>query len=367
MRSNDVNGWADYISELKVTVYKRTLLIACVVIILAWALSAQNEALTGITKFTFPFFTIFSIVSFFLFDKYRGQYLTQFEYSGFALLFVYFLLEFVQGVIRGIGQPELDFQKILLWIAVLYTFAFLVFPLRKALHWSGVFIFCLFLASVSYVIAKWGSAKIGDDIQILGEICGSGLAYISLLYAISKLKDKYKESEIRSELLNSRANVDGLTGAFSRGKIEELLEFYITQVNIHHHQSLSIMLFDLDKLKIINDTFGHDIGDYALKQTTKLVMDNLRENDSIGRIGGDEFLLICPNTGKKQIQLLAERLEKKIEIATFKTINPTISIGTATYQENDTLQKLIKRADTRMYIHKRAKSSEKQTRTIKSL
>ncbi len=115
-------------------------------------------------------------------------------------------------------------------------------------------------------------------------------------------------------------------------------------------------MLDLDKLKQTNDTYGHSTGDYVLKRTVELLRSNLRDEDLLGRIGGDEFLLICPNTDPKQAELLADRLEKTISDAEFDKIGKTsISIGIATYQTGDTPLLLINRADSKMYSHKKNK------------
>ncbi len=126
----------------------------------------------------------------------------------------------------------------------------------------------------------------------LVQIYGSGLIYVSLLYTISKLKEKYIEAEVRSDMLSTIANTDMLTGALSRAKIEKYLDYHIMNIDLHK-KPLSVMVLDVDKLKDINDTFGHNAGDYALKRTVELLYANLRDNDWLGRIGGDEFLVFA--------------------------------------------------------------------------
>jgi len=155
--------------------------------------------------------------------------------------------------------------------------------------------------------------------------------------------------------MSALANTDMLTGALSRLKIEEYLDNYI--VNIHiHKKPLSVLVIDLDNLKPVNDTFGHKAGDYALQRTVELLRSNLRDDDLLGRIGGDEFLAICPNAGLKRAKSLAQRLEKTISNAKFDNLgNLTISVGAASYQEGDTSLTLINRADAKMYFYKKKK------------
>ena len=280
---------------MKIQIYQRTLYIAVPVIVFAWGLSIQKSALTGLDPYIFPFFILFCLGSLVFFKIYNIQYLRLFENVGFGLVFLYFLMQFGLEINLAINNPILDFRKFLLWIAVLYTFSFLIFPSRQALIWSLFFIVCIVLIGIYYYIIKINSPLIGNDLVLLAQIYGSGLIYISLLYAIAKLKEKYTESETRSNILSTLANTDTLTGVFSRNKIEEILKYHIENFETNR-KPLSVMVLDLDKLKYINDTFGHNVGDYALQRTVELLQLNLRDIDKLGRIGGDEFLLVCPDT-----------------------------------------------------------------------
>lgn len=339
----------DSLNNLKITIYQRTLSTAALVIISVWGLHAINGTLIGFDQSIYPFFAFFCLLSLALFKIYGTGFLSLFENTGFGLCFVYYLSQFILEIKAGIGNSELDFRNFLLWIAILYTFAFLIFSLRKALWLSLFYIFCIAVAGTYYCIVKWGAAGLGNDILMLTQIYGSGLTYVSLLYAIAKLKEKFIESEIQSGLLSSLANTDMLTGAFSRHKVEKILDYYIANINIHK-KPLSVMLLDLDKLKRINDIHGHHAGDYALRRTVEILKSNLRDNDCLGRIGGDEFLLICPNTDLDNAVLLAQRLENAVSITEFDNIGKiTISIGVATYQQGDTSPLLINRADVKMY------------------
>lgn len=352
MKNNDS---MDYLSDLKLKVYQRTILLAAPIMILVWRLSFLYDPGYKILAYVLPFSIVFIGVSYVLFRHLGVRFLRPFELASFGLIFIYFLIQFTAEVLDSYSKSRLDFQKFLLWIAILYTLAFLIFPLKSALAWSGTFMACMFAIGSGYVVASWGLPGLGNDVQFLVQILGSGVIYISLLYAIAKLKEKYSEAEIKSELMSSLANLDSLTGAFSRVKIEELLNYYITQIQVHA-QPLSVMMLDMDKLKLTNDTYGHEAGDHVLRRTVELCRLNLRKEDALGRIGGDEFLLVCPNTSPEQAELLASRLEASIAAAEFGNYGKrTISIGVTTWQPSDTSQSLIKRADEAMYQKKREK------------
>jgi diguanylate cyclase (GGDEF)-like protein len=354
MKSKDP---VDYLSDLKIKVYRRSLLIAVLVITIVWVMYYMHDPDDLLMGFVLPFFISFCIISLLLFYKYETRFLQLFEYTGFGFIFLYFLSQFIVEITDSLTKPGLDFQKFLLWIAILYTFSFLVFTVRRALQWSLFYILCMLIVGIGYSFARRGQAGLEEDIHLLVQTIGSGLIYISLLYAIAKLKEKYSEAEIKSELMSSLANLDSLTGAFSRIKIEELLNYYITNINVHA-QPLSVMMLDMDKLKLTNDTFGHEAGDHVLRRTVELCRLNLRKDDALGRIGGDEFLLVCPNTSPEQAELLATRLEANVAAAEFGNYGRrTISVGIATWQPSDTSQTLIKRADDAMYAKKKEKLS----------
>ena len=125
-----------------------------------------------------------------------------------------------------------------------------------------------------------------------------------------------------------------------------------------HKTSLSLLMMDLDNFKKINDTFGHDVGDLALQQFSKILSENVREIDTAARMGGEEFTLLLPNTDQEEAINLAERLRAIVEKEKFhfqdKTINLTVSIGGASYHKNLIgLDAIIKQADNCLYQAKR--------------
>ncbi len=142
---------------------------------------------------------------------------------------------------------------------------------------------------------------------------------------------------------------DKLTGLYNRHKIDEILD---TQIKTHERYKtpFSIILFDLDDFKNVNDTYGHDIGDYVLKTIADIVRKNIRKTDEVGRWGGEEFVIICPNTEIDDVFITAEYIRKKIEKNLFHTINKqTISIGVTEYYSQNTILDIFRRVDQALY------------------
>jgi len=165
-----------------------------------------------------------------------------------------------------------------------------------------------------------------------------------------KLK-KYQEK------LKELATKDPLTGLYNRGYFMEVVEIF--QKNKKRYgKSLSVILMDIDNFKKINDTYGHDIGDEVLKTLAKILKENIRKSDIPVRFGGEEFLLLLPETKLNQAAELAERIRKNVEDATVFTHNGsikfTVSIGVAEVYSNEEVEKAIIRADNALYEAKRS-------------
>jgi len=142
---------------------------------------------------------------------------------------------------------------------------------------------------------------------------------------------------------------DHLTGITNRMHLDSVIaqEF----VRAHRYKnSFSILLMDLDWFKRINDTKGHAAGDLALKELVRVISNSIRLSDIFGRWGGDEFLILLPQTKLSNAGLLAEILRSKIEEYPFKNIDAiTISVGAASLMPADTVETLLKRADDALY------------------
>jgi diguanylate cyclase (GGDEF)-like protein len=166
------------------------------------------------------------------------------------------------------------------------------------------------------------------------------------------------EKELEQTLGRERilARTDELTGAFNRRHFFELAVHEIA-VAKRYRQPVSVILFDLDHFKRINDTGGHEAGDEALRRVARIVRDHLRESDLFARYGGEEFVLLLPRTTADQAAIVAERIRMEIAENTALTISGGVaglSFG------DDSLDRLIRRADNALY---RAKQ-EGRNRTV---
>jgi diguanylate cyclase (GGDEF)-like protein/PAS domain S-box-containing protein len=161
------------------------------------------------------------------------------------------------------------------------------------------------------------------------------------------------ERKRMDEKLKRLAMTDILTGAYNRTVFDEIIAREMERVK-RYKKSLSIIMFDIDHFKKVNDKFGHNVGDSVLKKIATIVKKTIRKVDYFIRWGGEEFVIISAETDKEHAYILAERLRKGIENFTFNNLAQiTISSGVAEFKKEDNENTLIKRADDAMYKAKR--------------
>lgn len=152
------------------------------------------------------------------------------------------------------------------------------------------------------------------------------------------------------------AYTDPLTQTHNRTSFNDAIKREMS-LAVRNNKSLSMIFFDIDHFKSINDGHGHECGDVALKLSAKWIKENLRESDIIFRYGGEEFVILLSDTDANGAELLAERIRSSVESHTIaygmETIKITASLGTSTLRTNDTAESFIQRADKAMYTAKR--------------
>ncbi len=179
------------------------------------------------------------------------------------------------------------------------------------------------------------------------------------------LEQEIQERKDLEKKLQKQAEIDELTGVYNRRVAVNQLEQKMKLARINR-QPLTVCFLDLDNLKKVNDRFGHAQGDAMLIKVASLLQSNLRENDDIFRIGGDEFLAILPKCTHRESQLIIERIREEINAETIKNIPLDFSYGLAELDvcAEVTGEELIAKADHNMYLNKflKAKMVRKKTR-----
>jgi diguanylate cyclase (GGDEF)-like protein len=146
----------------------------------------------------------------------------------------------------------------------------------------------------------------------------------------------------------SEARVDSLTGLANRRALEEVLAAEISRAQRFTHQ-LAVVLLDLDRFKEINDSFGHAAGDVMLRAVSHLLTGLARQGDTVARWGGEEFVVVLPETDLAGAHRFAERLRRTIEAQSVGDMQTSTSCGVATMLPEDTVEELLGAADQALY------------------
>lgn len=291
-------------------------------------------------------------ISFLLIKKY-GQYRNAAHLVIFA---IYLSSAGVMAISGGVHSSSV------IWQLFVPVAAFIMTGLRAGLRWGGV---SFLTVLVFYILETTGylqqatkfETTTGDRlIDLLGAIVAVSIAIWYSEFLKSRALIDLEETKAK---LNYYATVDPLTNTYNRRYFMELSERKIKRIHTSQGHA-SFLLFDLDHFKMINDAHGHIIGDQIIHGIAQICMQNLRPDDLLGRFGGEEFVILLPETKIEDARNIAERLRTLLADTPFETeigpIHTTISIGVALTNETNsvTIDQLLSRADRAMYLAKQA-------------
>jgi diguanylate cyclase (GGDEF)-like protein len=238
----------------------------------------------------------------------------------------------------------------LCWLVILPPVAYFLLGRKQARIVVAVY----FTGSLAYLLlgslAFWKEefpmeALLNIAVSVLGIILLVGYYEISRKEAVNALEQKNKELEILSER-------DCLTGLYNRNKLNSVISRQIS-VAKRSGRTFSVLMADVDFFKDINDTYGHMAGDAVLTGISDVLRKTCRETDFVGRWGGEEFLIICPDTGNVGAGILGERIIRGVSRYKLGKIRDiSLSIGITSYEEGDTGDTILTRADKALYIAK---------------
>jgi len=171
-----------------------------------------------------------------------------------------------------------------------------------------------------------------------------------------KVKQRTQELSIKNEELLKLSITDKLTGLYNRVKLDKSLHDEMSR-SFRTKESFCVILMDIDFFKKVNDIYGHQVGDDVLVETAQILKQTVRKIDVLGRWGGEEFLIVCPETSLEGAKVLALKINAAIERYVYKTYPKTVtmSLGVASFQEGITqkAEDIVANADNALYEAKR--------------
>lgn len=212
------------------------------------------------------------------------------------------------------------------------------------------------------IFIKWIPIKFQKDIdyELVWKVA-MGLIILILLVvywntkiikANTLLKQAQKDIEEKNKELKILSITDKLTNLYNRRKLDELIEIEINRSERFNH-TFGLAIIDIDHFKSVNDTYGHQVGDKVLIEMANIIQNNLRKTDFVGRLGGEEFVIICPESNIEDLTSLMEMFREKIATYDFDVVhNKTASFGLTLSKKGDSIQSILQRADKALYSAK---------------
>ena len=194
-----------------------------------------------------------------------------------------------------------------------------------------------------------------DSIVLIYSIATISISFIILAILLINFQlvliKEDKELEIALESITILANCDNLTSLYNRRAFNEIMLNEVKK--IISQTTLSLIISDIDHFKNVNDTYGHLMGDEVLKRISDELKNNLKEDYTIARWGGEEFIIMLPHTDISESKIVAEKLRLCIEELTFTSnMHITMSFGVTQYQFGEDISNIVKRADDALYMAK---------------
>jgi diguanylate cyclase len=244
---------------------------------------------------------------------------------------------------------RIDIQPLYLWIPVIYVFAFTLPDHRTSLAISLAILTLFVSISLPYLVNHFDQPYGNFTVQ-LHMVCA---VLIAALYFFASHRHRFQLAQFTVDELARLANTDELTKLANRRRMSEAIAYELVRFARYGH-TFSIILIDIDHFKSVNDRFGHSVGDKTLVALAARVTDTLRDVDSFGRWGGEEFVVILPETRFDETLHKAAMLCAHVAARPLVGEHPvTVSCGVTSVVAGDTADTLLQRADVALYAAKR--------------
>lgn len=252
---------------------------------------------------------------------------------------------------------SIDLEPLYLWIPVIYVFAFTVAGHRSSLAISLGILALFLLISLPYLVNSPGHRFANFTIQL--HMVSAVL--ISALYFFSGYQDRLQLAQLTMDELAVLSHTDELTRLPNRRKLSQVVGAELLRYG-RYGGGFAVIMIDVDHFKEVNDRFGHRVGDQALKALAVRAGETLRDGDTLGRWGGEEFVIVLPEAAPEDALRKAQALCAHV-VATplINDLLLSISCGVACVTPDDTVESLFHRADMALYAAKQGGRNRAQS------
>jgi two-component system cell cycle response regulator len=256
-------------------------------------------------------------------------------------------------ILRQISSPPIQIYGVsVAWFA-LASLAFILGRPSNQMWWLANTIF-----AGGFLLLSYGVVQAFRTTRSFVETPPQGELLTRLVEAMQRTESALREMQFTKQRLEHLAVTDPLTGAANRRKFIESVDAEIARAR-RGGGSFSVLALDLDNFKWVNDRYGHQTGDKVLQEFVQVCVDTIRPYDGVGRIGGEEFMVLLPQAGFDAALGVGERIRLAIASTSFASeietkLSITVSIGMAQFgRDGNTIDAILRAADQRLHHAKR--------------
>lgn len=338
------------IRKRKRRAYLIALISGLIAALLVWYSRASNDALSRGDLLIIPLAFIGLIILIFL--TLKGDRLDIVEIGLFGLTSIALLASFAESMLSN-PIDMVDLADILYWFAFVYLLGFMV--LKPPADWIvlSIFLFLTLITGLMHFAIHDSSIGNGAEVTFLLRFFMAQVSLFAVSFSLFRLNENIIQLRIAGDAWEKLALTDSLTQINNRMALSDELDRELAQVQRHRRES-SIVMVDVDNFKMINDEHGHSVGDKVLQKVAQAIQGVLREGDFLARFGGDEFVVILPETDEEAAEKVGKRIHSSIAGIQVKDINEIkISFGVSELNASNSKQEVFNIVDQRLYRAKR--------------
>lgn len=305
---------------------------------------------------------------------FKTKEIYKFEHKLLSSIIVVSLANFLYGILDFTTALELLFLSLSYALIIFMWISISIYikgdKLIKIFLFAHTFYFIFSVYALLYYVGFVGYNYLSSHGTSIGLIIEALMLSYLVAYKFKLMQEEQEEQKLKQIELKLLASTDPMTKLYNRRYFTEISQ-EVLYISKREEKELSVLMIDIDRFKRVNDTYGHQFGDEVLINLSRLLVDFQRQSDIVCRYGGEEFVILLPNTSLQDATSLAEKLRKQIELLTLvspknEDFNFTVSIGVAKVdvKNEENLEPAIKRSDDALYVAKNSGRNRVSTQSV---